>query len=192
MLIIGPVVTLRDELAWYEKRPLFAQRIVVTRPREQGLPASARLEAMGAEVLLAPTVEIGPLANNAPLDAAIDRLSDYDWLVFTSANGVRFFVERLAERGRDLRALGHLKLAAIGPTTAHALAQIHLRADVIPESYRSESLAEALGRIAPTRKFCWPGPIGDGQSSRRNCKSWLMSTRCPCTATKTWNHCRRW
>ena len=153
MLIIGPAVTLRDELAWYEKLPLFAQRIVVTRPREHGLPASAVLEALGAEVLLAPTVEIRPLESPAPLDAAIDRLGEYDWLVFTSANGVRFFVERLAERGRDLRALGHLKLAAIGPTTAQALARFYLRADIVPESYRSESLADELGRIARKQKI---------------------------------------
>jgi len=153
LLIIGSVVALRDELGWYERLPLFAQRIVVTRPREQGLPASAGLEALGAEVLLAPTVEIRRLTNPALLDSAIDRLAHYDWLVFTSANGVRFFLERLVERGRDLRVLGHVKLAAIGPSTAQALAQFHLRADLIPESYRSESLAEVLGRIAPNQKI---------------------------------------
>ena len=88
-----------------------------------------------------------------PLDRSIDRLTEYDWLVFTSANGVRFFVRRLEERGRDLRALGHLKLAAIGPTTAEALAGFHLRADLVPESYRSEALAEALGQVAAGRKI---------------------------------------
>ena len=73
-------------------------------------------------MLLAPTVELRPITDPGPLDAAIERLAEYDWLVFTSAAGVRFFLERLKQRGRDLRALGHLKLAAIGPTTAEALA----------------------------------------------------------------------
>jgi uroporphyrinogen III methyltransferase/synthase len=153
LLIIGPLVELRAQLNWYERLPLFGQRIVVTRPREHGFSAASLLESLGAEVLLAPTVEIRPLANPAPLDAAIGRLAEYDWLVFTSANGVRFYVRRLEDLGRDLRALGHLKLAAIVPATAEALAQHHLRADLVPETYRSESLAAALASVASNRKI---------------------------------------
>jgi uroporphyrinogen III methyltransferase/synthase len=145
LLVVGPVVALRDELAWYERLPLFGQRIVVTRPAEEGNRVAAALEALGAEVLLAPTVVIRPNTNPAPRDGAIDRLPDYDWLVFTSANGVRFFMERLEQRGADVRSLGHLKLAAIGPATAAALARFHFRADLVPRSFRSEALAEALG-----------------------------------------------
>jgi uroporphyrinogen III methyltransferase/synthase len=145
---VGSVVGLREQLNWFEHRPLFGQRIVITRPRDEARHAAATLEALGAEVLLAPTVEVRPITDTGPLDQAIDRLADYQWLVFTSANGVRFFFERLEQKGRDLRAVGHIKLAAIGPTTAEALAQFHLRADLIPESYRSESLAEALGQHA--------------------------------------------
>ena len=90
------------------------------------------------------------------MDRAIDRLDQFEWLVFTSANGVRHFLDRIEARGRDLRALGHLKLAAIGPATAEALAAFRLRADVVPSSYRSEALAEALvpqvaGRSASPR-----------------------------------------
>jgi uroporphyrinogen III methyltransferase/synthase len=133
--------------------PLFGQRIVITRPRQDASRAAGVLETLGAEVLLAPTVEVRTITNSAPLDGAIDRLDSYDWLVFTSANGVRFFLQRLDERGRDLRALGRLKLAAIGPTTAEALADYHLRADLVPDSYRSEALAEALGRVASGRKI---------------------------------------
>ena len=144
LLVVGSVVALRDELTWFERLPLFGQRIVVTRPRDEGSRAAAALEALGAEVLLAPTVEVRPITDPGPLDAAIDRLASYDWLVFTSANGVGFFVERLTARGRDLRALGHLKLAAIGPATAEALAAIHLNADLVPETFRSEALAAAL------------------------------------------------
>jgi uroporphyrinogen III methyltransferase/synthase len=152
LLVVGAVVTLRDRLAWYERLPLFGQRIVVTRPAGEASRAGLVLEALGAEAILAPTVEVRPLVDPGPLDAAIERLADYDWLVFTSANGVRFFLERLEQRGRDLRALGHLKLAAIGPATAGALAEFHLRADLVPDSFRSEALAAALGQVARGRK----------------------------------------
>jgi uroporphyrinogen III methyltransferase/synthase len=148
LLVIGSVVNLRDQLAWYERLPLFAQRIVVTRPHDHGMVSSGVLESLGAEVLLAPTVAIGPVADSAALDAAINRLAEYDWLVFTSANGVRFFVQRLIQQNEDLRVLGHLKLAAIGPATAQALAQLHLRADLVPTTFRSEALAELLGKVA--------------------------------------------
>ncbi len=153
LLVVGSVVGLREQLAWFERLPLFGQRIVVTRPRDEGIRSAVALESLGANVLLAPTIEVRPISDPAPLDAAIDRLGGYEWLVFTSANGVRFFLERLAERGYDLRALGHLKLAAIGPTTAHALARFHLMADLVPETFRSEALAAALGRHARGRRI---------------------------------------
>ncbi len=153
LLVVGAVVALREELAWYERLPLFGQRIVVTRPAEEAVRAAAGLEALGAEVVLAPTIRVRPITDPGPLDAAIDRLADYDWLVFTSVNGVRYFLRRLEQRGRDLRALGHLKLAAIGPATAEALAQFHLRADLMPGSYRSEALAAVLGRHAQGRRI---------------------------------------
>jgi uroporphyrinogen III methyltransferase/synthase len=148
LLVVGSVVSLRNVLPWYESLPLFGQRIVLTRPAEESSRAVPALESLGAEVLLAPTVLVRPISDPAPLDAAIERLAQYQWLVFTSANGVRFFLERLQQRGADLRSLGHLKLAAIGPVTAQALARFHLRADVVPHSYRSEALADALGELA--------------------------------------------
>ena len=153
LLIDGSVVALREQLTWFERLPLFGQRIVVTRPRDEGIRSAHTLETLGAMVLLAPTVEVGPISDPAPLDAAIDRLGSYDWLVFTSANGVRFFLERLSERGRDLRALGHLKLATIGPATALALAGFHLKADLVPETYRSEALAASLLQHAPAGRI---------------------------------------
>jgi uroporphyrinogen III methyltransferase/synthase len=144
LLVVGEVVARRKDLCWFEHRPLFGQRIVVTRPVGESDRSAAILEALGAEVLVAPTVEIGPPLDFEPVDQAIDRLDRFDWLVFTSSNGVRFFFDRLEARGRDLRAVGHLQFAAIGPGTAETLADYRLRADVIPESYRSESLAEIL------------------------------------------------
>jgi uroporphyrinogen III methyltransferase / synthase len=153
LLVVGSVVERRAELQWFEQLPLFGQRIVVTRPHDEAVRSAPALESLGAEVLLAPTVDIKPITDPSPLDAAIDRLPSYDWLVFTSANGVRFFMRRLELRQRDLRALGHLKLAAIGPMTAETLARYHLRADLVPDSYRSEALALALGRAAPGRRI---------------------------------------
>ena len=144
LFVVGEVVTRRAGLNWFEERPLFGRRVVVTRPADESDRAAASFEALGAEVLVAPTVTIGPPDDPAPLDRAIDGLDRFDWLVFTSGNGVRFFLDRLEARGRDLRALGHLKLAAIGPATAEALAHYHLKADLVPDEYRSESLAAAL------------------------------------------------
>jgi uroporphyrinogen III methyltransferase/synthase len=144
LLVVGGVVLLRETIAWFEKRPLFGQRILVTRPSDESASAAASLEALGAEAILAPMVEIRPIPDPSLLDAAVDRIREFDWLVFTSANGVRHFMNRLESRGLDLRALGRLQLAAIGPTTARALAAYHLRADLVPESFRSEGLVVAL------------------------------------------------
>lgn len=148
LMVIGQVVRRREVVGWFEARPLFGRRIVVTRPWQEAQGAAAGLEALGADVLLAPTVEILPVADPGPLDEAIGRLDRYDWLVFTSANGVRFFLERLLGLGGDLRALGHVRLAAIGPGTARALASYRLKADLVPDSFRSEALAAALGERA--------------------------------------------
>jgi uroporphyrinogen III methyltransferase / synthase len=144
LLVVGDVVSHRPLLDWYEQLPLFGQRIVVTRPADEADRSAVELEALGAEVLLAPMVEIRPLDDYRVLDETLQRLGEFDWLVFTSPNGVRHLVQRLECLGRDLRALGHLRLAAIGPATAETLAQLHLKADVVPDSYRSEALAAAL------------------------------------------------
>ena len=144
LLVVGEVVGRRGPLAWFERLPLFGKTVVVTRPRGESDDSAMDLEALGAEVLDAPTVQILPVEDLGPMDGAIDRLGSFDWLVFTSSNGVTHFLDRLGGLGRDLRALGHLKLAAIGPATAEALAAFRLRADVVPESFRSEGLVEAL------------------------------------------------
>ncbi len=152
LVVIGEVVRHRPPLAWFEALPLFGQRIVITRPLEESDRSASELEALGAEVLVAPTVEILPVADTGPMDRAIERLEEFDWLVFTSGNGVRHFLRRLEERGRDLRALGGLKLAAIGPATAESLREYRLRADLVPSQYRSEALAEELSpRVAGRR-----------------------------------------
>lgn len=144
--VVGEVAALREDLNWFENRPLFGRRIVVTRARAQAGDLSRELEALGAEVVEFPTMVIRPPGDFAPLDKAIRELDGYDWLVFTSVNGVEAFVERLGEHGLDLRAVPRAaRIAAIGPATAGSLRRAGLRVDVIPREYRAEALLEEVG-----------------------------------------------
>jgi uroporphyrinogen III methyltransferase/synthase len=152
LVIVGSVVALRSQLAWFERRPIFGKRVLVTRPREQASDLLRRLDELGAVPYLLPAVEIQDPPDWKPVDRALADLPFYHWLVFTSANGVQRFLRRLTAVGRDLRALGSIKLAAIGPRTADALRAYHLEPDLVPEEYRSESLAEKLKeRVAGQR-----------------------------------------
>jgi uroporphyrinogen III methyltransferase / synthase len=144
--IVGDVVSLREGgLDWYERRPLFGRRIVVTRARAQAGELSRELESLGAEVFEFPTILIRPPQDFGPLDDAIGDLDSFDWLVFTSANGVAAFFERLRYHGLDLRAVPRrTKIAAIGPATAEALESAGLNVDAVPKEYRAESLLEEI------------------------------------------------
>jgi uroporphyrinogen III methyltransferase/synthase len=142
----------RERLAWFERRPLFGKRVLVTRPRGQAADMVRRLEELGAVVSVLPTVEVREPADWGPVDRALADLSRYAWLVFTSANGVHFLMRRLRALRRDVRALGPVRLAVIGPATADALRAYHLEPDLVPPEYRSESLAAALkDRVAGQR-----------------------------------------
>lgn len=142
-IVIGEVVALRDKFNWYERLPLFGKRIVVTRDRRQAAELAEPLEALGAEAILLPVIEIREAADRAPLDQAIERIDSYDWLIFTSANGVRYFIERLDASERDLRAL-KARICAIGPATRAAVEALHLKVDKMPEEYVAESLVKAF------------------------------------------------
>lgn len=143
--IIGKVVNLRQTLNWFETRPLFAQTIAVTRTRQQASELSRRLEALGADVIEAPTIELSPPADTSAVDSALAGASRYDWILFTSQNGVTFTKERLLALGLDARAFGGAKVAAIGDATADAIRrELCLRVDLCPESFVAEALADAL------------------------------------------------
>jgi uroporphyrinogen III methyltransferase/synthase len=142
-IVIGEVVRLREKLNWFERLPLFGTRIVVTRAQSQAGAMRERLESLGAEVVELPVISIEPPADPAPLDAAIARLAEYDWLIFTSANGVRFFLDRLDRSPRDLRSL-RARICAIGPATRRAIEELHLKVDLMPEEYVAESLVAAF------------------------------------------------
>jgi uroporphyrinogen III methyltransferase / synthase len=153
--VVGEVVALREAgLAWYERRPLFGRRVVVTRARAQAGELSVELEKLGAEVLEFPTIEVRPPKDLGPLDAAIRDLDSFDWIVFTSVNGVEAFVGRLTYCGLDLRAVPRgAKIAAIGPATAERVRGTGLRVDVVPREFRAEALIEELaaGELAGRR-----------------------------------------
>ena len=144
--VIGPVVALRERIAWLEARPLFGARIVVT--RAAAIPGGARaggmadrLRALGAGVIEAPATRIEPL-DQAPLRGAVARVGRYDWIAFTSQVAVELFWSALRDAGLDARALAGRKLCAVGPATADAL----LRADSLPTSSRSASSPRACSR----------------------------------------------
>jgi uroporphyrinogen III methyltransferase/synthase len=147
MTIVGQVVSMRPTMNWFESRPLFGKTIVVTRAREQASELSIRLEALGARVIEAPAVELVRSQNPAEVDKAFSALPEnpVDWIVFTSANGVKFTKQRLFELGLDVRIFGNAKLAAIGDVTAAAIRdQLGLRVDLCPSSFVAEALAEEL------------------------------------------------
>ena len=153
IFIIGEVAASPESYSWFEKRPLFGKKILVTRPAHQATALSGPLAELGAEVLFQAAIEIGPPVDWKPVDSALQRLNEFDWLVFSSSNGVRYLLERLFAIGKDVRALGSIKLAAIGPGTAEALQRYHLNADLVPDEFRAESLAGSLAGNARGQRF---------------------------------------
>jgi uroporphyrinogen III methyltransferase/synthase len=149
IIVVGDVVTLRDKLNWFETKPLFGKRIMVTRASEQAKETRAELERYGAEVIEFPTIRIVPLEDYRALDREIDRLGSYDWVVFTSANGVRHCFVRLERRGLDTRVFGGVNVCAVGPATAAEAKRYGLLVDSVPERYLTESIADELVRVDP-------------------------------------------
>ena len=144
IIVVGNVVNLREELAWFDKKPLFGKRIVITRARAQASGLVAQLTQLGAHCLEIPTIRIQAPADTDPLKASIENIKDYDWLLFTSVNGVKHFFDTLFAMGKDVRVLGHLKFACIGPVTKERLADYGIISDILPETYRAESVVDAF------------------------------------------------
>ncbi|HUI07965.1 MAG TPA: uroporphyrinogen-III C-methyltransferase [Verrucomicrobiae bacterium] len=138
--VIGEVARLREKLNWFERRPLFGKRIVVTRSREQASELVRRLSDLGADVLEIPTIRIKPPQKLAPLREAIASLGEYDWLAFTSPNGVDAFFREFFARHKDIREIGPLRIAAVGAVTTQKLADLHLEVDLQPAEFTTEAL----------------------------------------------------
>lgn len=154
IFLVGEVVGLRERLRWFDNRPLWGRTLVVTRARSQASALSGRLRELGARVVEAPVIKTVPAADYGPLDRALARLGSYQWLLFTSANGVAYFWQRLAAAGLDARALAPCRLGVIGSATAAALAEHGLVADLVPADYRAEGLAAALApQVGPGSKL---------------------------------------
>jgi uroporphyrinogen III methyltransferase/synthase len=144
LIVVGDVVNLRPTLKWFEKRPLLGKRIVVTRARQQASDLVRLLSDLGAECLEFPTIKIILPKDPEPLKQAVENLSAYDWIIFTSVNGVIHFFEQLFAARKDVRALSHMQTAAIGPATAERLFEFGLTSDIAPETYRAESVVAAF------------------------------------------------
>lgn len=155
LLIVGDCVKVRDHVDWFDERPLRGQTIAILRPEEQADAVVEQIVERGGQPLVIPMIEITPPADWSAVDAVLDRLNDFDWLVFTSVNGVQSLFGRLWERGRDVRQLGRARLAAIGPATAASLQQFGLRADLVPSEYRCEALAAALAPLVAGKHVLW-------------------------------------
>jgi uroporphyrinogen III methyltransferase/synthase len=146
LTIIGDVVKLRSKLNWFENRPLFGRRIVVTRTRAQASQLSRQLLDCGADVLEIPTIRIEPPTERLALADCLLELNSYDWLIFTSPNGVAAFFEYFFKVFEDMRDIGGVRIAAVGPATAARLQELHLKVDLTPPEYIASGIAAALAK----------------------------------------------
>jgi len=151
VIVVGDVVSLRERLSWFESAPLFGKHLLLFRPEEQARDTARLVRERGAEPELMPMIEIAPPPDPALLASALERLSRYGWLLFTSANGVTRFFEALFARGLDARALSSVRLGVIGPRTGAALERYGVRPDLVAEEYVGEGLAQALVAEGPPR-----------------------------------------
>lgn len=160
IIVVGEVVNLSEYLDWFESRPLFGKKIVVTRPEDQAAGFIRTLSEFGAECLLFPTIKIIPPASWKELDKAIKNLSRYDWILFTSVNGVKYFFKRLHFVKKDTRYLKGIKIGAIGPGTAAVLMNMGINPDLIPDKYWAEGVVDGLKRsLLDGKRVLLPRPV---------------------------------
>lgn len=145
ILVVGDVVSFRKKLQWYERKPLFGRTILITRAQEQSEDLAIKLREGGANVISIPMIKIVQPEDWGPVDQAIENLKNYNWIIFTSANGVRFFLRRLRENGKDLRELYGVRIMAIGPGTAAEISRHDLKVDAMPEKFIAESVVDLFG-----------------------------------------------
>jgi len=151
ILVVGRVVALREHLRWFDARPLFGKRVLVTRPKEQAMDLVDRLEAMGAEAIEAPMIRIVPPEDYGPLDDVCARAADFDWIIFSSANAVDAFFGRLMQGSGDVRALKGVKFCVVGPGTAERLARQCLKIDLMPTEYRAEAVIRGMSETSDVK-----------------------------------------
>jgi len=159
IIVVGDVVSVREHLNWFESKALFAKKILVTRPEEQAQGLARMLSDLGSRVYLLPTIKIIPPKNWRKIDEAIAGLSRYDWVLFTSVNGVKFFFQRLHSAKKDVRHLSGIRIGAIGPVTAGALNEVGIIPDLLPEKYSGEGIVAVLEKLPIAgKRFLLPRP----------------------------------
>jgi uroporphyrinogen III methyltransferase/synthase len=146
IFVVGGVVELRDRIRWFERKPLFGKRILITRARHQAGRLDRLLREQGAEAISIPTIEIRPPDNWDDMDRAIDDVAQYDWVIFTSVNGVEAFMGRLRKRKKDIRELKGIRIASIGSGTAQCIEDMGIRVDLLPEKFIAEGILEDLSK----------------------------------------------
>jgi len=147
ILVVGKVVELRDTLNWFEQKPLFGKGVVITRPERQADDLARLLISEGAYPIYFPTISIVPPANWHGLDEAIDKLTTYNWLIFTSTNGVQFFFERLREKNKDIRDLKGIKICCIGSATARQIEDKGIKVDIVPKQFIAEGILQSFSAL---------------------------------------------
>jgi uroporphyrinogen III methyltransferase/synthase len=160
-MVVGDVVKLRDALQWYEKKSLFGHRVLVTREHMEGFEP---LEELGAEIIEFPSIEVVPPVSYKELDKSIDHIDTYDWLIFTSRNGVKYFFKRFFDRDRDIRDLKGIKICAIGSKTAEEIKKYGIKTDLIPDEFRAEGLIEAFVRLSGKQTIPHQPPLTKGRT----------------------------
>jgi len=161
LFVVGKVVDHAPALSWFQERPLFGSSVLVAGSRRTSSKLRQRLTLLGAEVLTQPAIRVSPPTDWTPADTALDQVAEYDWLVFTSGNGVDGLLTRIFERGGDIRSLAQVKIAALGKGTAERLSQFHIQADLIPDRVEPSALAARLMDGAPGGAFLLPRASGD-------------------------------
>ena len=159
--VIGEVAKLRDGLNWFEKRPLFGRRVVVTRSRDQASELVVQLTELGADVLEIPTIKITPPKNSKPLREAVAAMGEYDWVIFTSPNGADAFFREFFAKHKDLREIGGVKIAAVGQITAQKVTEHHLEVDFIPKDSTTEGLLTEFRKTVDCENLRFLLPRGD-------------------------------
>lgn len=156
LIVIGNCVQQREQIKWFENKPLFGLRIGITRAINQAEPQIQRALQLGADPVVMPLIEIVIPEKNSELETSLNKISDYEWIIFTSANAVHALLQAIRRMDKDLRILANCKFACIGPASADALREYHLKADLIPSEHCSEALAKELIEQQPTGTILWP------------------------------------
>ena len=149
ILVVGQVSLLRDQLSWFDTRPLFGVNVLITRARSQASRLAEQLEAFGARTVQVPVIDIVPVSDTTDLDSAVKMTDNYDWVIFTSANAVQGLWERILAMGLDARIFGKVKIAAVGPATGRALEAIGLSADLMPDVFDADALLDRFRALSP-------------------------------------------